>query len=271
MQVREKLLFVLSDVTDQTVLPILSALQAYCSLAVTKQQAHYRMYHSDPKLEVDVQITYHILCYDPTFNFIFEMCMPEGTLVSSSIEAFRKHYGTYDCIFEMSETLARKIVGSTRRHLVDGFAISIGSEASSLPDVSKLCPEYSYAYDILLCPKVPSEVVALLPVNKTLRHILHRPSLQERIRNVFFARAVIGETSFETYLASALHRPVLEFNTDPHLHKWTNPKYVSIVVPTSDAIQKGVRICLSHLDSDASIQTVQETSSVVVATSSSAQ
>ena len=78
-------------------------------------------------------------------------------------------------------------------------------------------------------------------------------SIENRIWHVYSCKAVIGFSSFETYLACALKKPVLEIQTSFGLYKWSNPNYFCISVLSSNSehfpeiLNKGVALCLSAI------------------------
>lgn len=254
----ENVLIWIKDCNDLSVLPMASAIQAYVRDAFRKHEgfASQRRLKSNFSLTLDLATTQEIV---DRYGWFFEILIPHlGRIVviEETTQLAPSCGAKYDCIFDLNEQTARNIGCITHRPLVQSFGIMLGAEATTFPEsIENLCQEYSPADTVLLSPAIDNVLTfqnckaeLLSKVSDPVRIEKDAP-LQERIRAVFEAKAVIAETSFETYLASCLKKPVLELNTDSALNKWDNPNYFPMVILNKESFGKGLSLCLARADS----------------------
>jgi hypothetical protein len=241
---KENTLIVISDdVTDETVLAVLAALQAYESSAYTKVKGTNATHKQNVKL--DLHIT--IVCKNPEYDFIWLRCLTKIRSIFRSTNDYPDEIFTYVAIVSIE---AARGLGNKTRHIADLLGILLGAEASSLPDVSNLVTKFSVTNDLLIHRFNLPDNDNVMPVDSILfSHNTIAPlSLEGRTKHVFGSKAVFGTSSYETYLACALKKPVVEIQKDTQLYKWSNPNYICITDESDqEALQKAIDKCCSLL------------------------
>lgn len=257
---RETILVVIKDISELTVIPLVTAVQSYADDAKRKHEGFcsYRKALSDYEVQIDLML--------PSFEaqqfaFLFTTLIPSVKNISY-LHMTQIEVSHYDCIFDLSEAKAKLIGAQTGRSLNQSYGVMLGGEAFTFPrNVENLCPVFTPSGKILMSFEMlkllPSRVFAHLPETlfvmrdeADLALIMGLPrnlSISDRVKQVFECEGVIDVASFETHLASALYKPVLELNNDPTLTKWSNPNYYLITEMTQDGFTKGVKQCFSAL------------------------
>lgn len=227
------LIIIRDDVTDENVLAVLAALQAFEASAIDKNKAWNKIHHDKRILEFNT----YIVC--PTsYTFIFEKCLSTVKYINPRV--YPKLAYTYVC--EISIARARTISDNTDKPLALAIGILLGCESSTLADVSNLCTEYVIKYDLA----ADIALSTFLMVEKMQFYSTTVATLEEKIDIVFKSKVIVGYSSFETYLGCCLRKPVVEIQKDPSLYKWSNPNYICITeeVNLHELVPKGISQCL---------------------------
>lgn len=133
---------------------------------------------------------------------------------------------------------------TTKKHAAQMFGLHVGSEPG-LPDVSHLVGETKYDVCLLQWDgrAVLEELVETNWPEARLTNFDYIPDMigavvgecdyyEERAKLVCASRMVVGPRSFETYLAAAAGKSVVEIYPDSQhenwLSKWENPRYEMI-------------------------------------------
>lgn len=237
----------LRDIEEKYVLALLAAIQAYEKNAFDKHTAFYkqRISAGDLKLNVVLVRSPKHACYD----FIWEKClnhllaiysyneMAQGALIARNIDL------TSHVILDFPT--ARHIARASRKHLAQAYGIMLGSENDSLPDVVKLAPEsYVNTSNVLMLynPK--------LVETSNFDYVRTDLSLEARTVEAFTHAAYIGDISYESYLMSALRKPVFEISLEDDVYllsKWSNPNYFHSSSATDKPLRKGIQLCLNRI------------------------
>lgn len=245
----ERFLFILNnDITDETVLAVLAALQAFIIAAKEKNNAWNRVHHDTRTLDIKS----YFVCQE-RYAFIFQQCLPTIEGIYSSLDFIPKIDFTF--VADISITAAYELSKHSSRPLAQALGILLGCEASTLADVSNLQKEFVQDTNNLLDFNIDKYLEdsghTLIKGNGHIvsaHNFLDTPyDLVWRINEVYRAKTVIGYSSFETYLGCCLHKPVFEVQTNPHLFKWSNSNYSCVTVADNDAIIKGVKLCLDSI------------------------
>jgi hypothetical protein len=219
---KDNVLFIISnDITDEVILGILAAMQAYVSNAYTKIRSWNAIHRQNEELDLAV----YIVC-DEYYHYLFQQCMPNlaQLYVSKAALSHKIAFTYFTYIVELSYDRIKRMCSTSNKPFAVCAGIILGSESSTLPDVSNLLPSFIEDIDLLCSP-------ALVDLNE-LHYIANRQvyengySLYRRIELVYRSKVVFGESSFETYLAAALHKPVIEIQPNQFLYKWSSKKYV---------------------------------------------
>lgn len=254
----DRALFIIQpDVTDATILAFLSAIQAYELNVITKTRAWNQAHQQTKEVELELDL----VC-PKTYHFIFERCL--STLKNIGTERHTLPFVKYDyaCSFSLANALSLGEV--INRPLAQSLGVICGSDATTLPDVSNLITEYPQVKKNVLCQSDYYSELMAQNTHQADMISLYNPlfakeqhSLESRARLVFMAAAVIGDAGFETYLACALLKPVLELKAIPRVMKWRNKQYSVLTEFNQESLVKGIKICLLQL-SNASTQMDQE-------------
>lgn len=253
------LLHVAPDVSDETVLAYLAAFQAYEHDALAKVKGWNKTHRDNKQLELELYIN----CPD-RYYFLFERCLSKY----KKIESMALTISMVDVIVQLSVERALAICDKTDKPLAQGIGILIGAESSTLPDVSNLVHGIPFDGTFLIDEALNDDNYFIM-ANNIFGSIRHFNSLKSedlsiltKIEYVIRARAILGYSSFETYLASAMGKPVFEIQENKHLRKWSNKKYVCVTNRDRHAIEEGVKLCLS-LSTEESTQMAQGISGAV--------
>jgi hypothetical protein len=153
----------------------------------------------------------------------------------------------FDLVFEFNVEAAYKLSVKTEKHITQAFGLMLGTDAKSLPDLSPLVKIEQAFGDVDEVIDAPLYVVYDLPlltqavVQLEVQQKLHPLELRRncmskdahaRFCSVLRAPMVIGECSFETYVAAALGKTTVEFYPS-YLHrrwlsKWSARSYQMI-------------------------------------------
>jgi hypothetical protein len=234
----ERNLFIVwDDVTDETVLAVLAAIQAYEKASIEKNKAWNRIH----KINRELIVKTYIVCKE-RYLFIFNRCLDTVVDMQEKIDPFLKMNFTYVCALSISTATA--LAKNTDKPLALALGIMLGCEASTLANVDNLCTEYTITKDILLEGKLDSYTK-----ESNVHHFINfDSSLEDKIKGVYSSKIVVGYSSFETYLACCLKKPVLEIQLNPLLYKWSNKGYNCITEESNlqELIPKGIAQCLQQ-------------------------
>lgn len=245
---KEEVLFILSDdITDETVFAVLSALQSYESASILNTKSWNKVHKQDVKLDLSIWL----VSPNRNYDFIFERCLTKLCGIFADVESTTSIDWTY--VASISIAQAKAIALATELHLAIALGVLIGSEAKSLPDVSNLVSEYTQhkdwvCFDNCLLTKhraVVDDELSISYFDSRFDSKRNKKSLELAAKEVFESIAVIGCSSFETYLACALQKPVFEVQINKGLYKWSNKKYLCATEFSDEAILKGVKQCLT--------------------------
>jgi hypothetical protein len=235
-------LFMLAqDITDENVLAVLAALQAFENNAISKVKGWNSVYKDGRKQELEITL----VCPE-RYAFLFASCLTKVKGIyqeAADIPAVTYHYVSY-----ISIERAKALAACAAKPLAVAIGIMIGAEANVLPDVSNLVLDFV------------KDKAQILATTDSLANIISQKSnvsdvwvaqltasLRARILAVYHSDCVIGESSFETYLGCCLSKPVLEIQQDMHLFKWSNKLYTCITDATDkEVVLKGVDRCLQQ-------------------------
>lgn len=246
--VLNNIVFEIKDMREESVLAILSALQAYEKNAFEK---HAAFYHSRIG-EGDLQLNIYLIRAEQyaRFDFIWTKCLSHVKAISHDMWDVKIAGLITSCVI-LSEEVARDLARTSGKHLAQTYGIMVGSEAGSLPNVDALAPESYTPEDTLLI----REPIQLKDVPEQIRSSFLLTSsdtdLHERVGACFACMAYAGELSFESYAMSALKKPVFEISAEPSylLSKWSNPNYIRASISSDDAITRGMFQCLNRIQS----------------------
>ena len=170
----------------------------------------------------------------------------------------RKAGSTFIC--QLSIERGVDLAKGTDKPLALALGIILGCEANTLADVSNLCKQYTedriLLLDQVLALRLSADTHKIIVANKELQDIdshfifvsddKSTKTLSEKIALVYSCKIVVGNSSFETYLACCLKKPVLEIQTNPLLYKWNNPNYRCITDPSriQELVPQGIVECL---------------------------
>lgn len=234
------LIIVGDDVTDENVLAVLAALQAFEQSAVEKNNGWNKVHRDNRVLDFK---TYLICPF--RYEFIFRTCLSTLEGIYSDVDKIPKMNWTYVCHITIVRAMALAL--NTDKPLALAIGILLGCESSTLASVENLCQEYSIVYDV-----ITDIQLGYLPIGPDQWYSPTLATLEDKISIVFSSKAVIGYSSFETYLACCLNKPVLEIQKDPSLYKWTNKHYSCITDDTDkDLLSKGITKWLALMDINA--------------------
>jgi hypothetical protein len=248
MQMIENNLIVIGkDITDETVLAFLAAIQAYETVAIEKNNA-WNQIHKDTR---ELVFKNYLVC-PPRYEFIFQKCLDTVAAIYPKLEDTPRIDYTY--VAAISVKQAKAIAANTEKPLAIALGILLGCEASTLANVNNLCTEYAIAQDILLdfgkgLTDLANESVSNKQLLVEMFDSKNENNLEDRIKDVFSSKIVVGYSSFETYLAACLNKPVLEIQLDPLLYKWSS-KYYNCITDESklkELVPKGIQRCLSQI------------------------
>ena len=242
----ERVLICILDCTELTVLALISAIQAHEIGATNKHEGFcsLRKAKADYKLEIELVLPLDAAIYSSMFRTL----IPSITTIWYGLEKVPSE--GYDCIFDLSEAQARVIGAPTGKHLANSYGIMLGGEADSLPkNVVNLCQGHTESEKILTSSTFVQHCDAVginLPVHKlTFRN--PNDTLENRIRQSFECAGVLDFSCFESYLASTLHKKVIEYNQDMALTKWSSPNYYLLTELKYEALLRGITVCFPQL------------------------
>lgn len=243
-------------IREETVLAILSALQAYERNAYEKKASFYKT-----KIGENFKLVLLIvrLDLDARFDYIFIKCLNHlqgiHASMSSAVHDVLETTKEITSVVSLSEPVAKDLAQCSNKHLAQTFGIILGSEASSLPDVSKLEPA---TYDVknnwlLISSPIAASLLVDAPINPISVFVdidTFDRTLEARIELSFMSAAYAGRLSFESYLMSALKKPVFEVSDELYMFKWSNPNYFhTLATPHNEqALKKGLHLCLNRLE-----------------------
>lgn len=262
----DKILFILSnDITDETILAVLAALQNYEKAAFDKIKGWNSVHKQDRQISLKIHLVYE----NERHYFIFDRCLPHLISIKKTIDEVNTK--TFDCIVALSISAALKIADKTNKPLADALGVLIGGEGGTLPDVSNLCQSFVVDIGQLIDSKfLDTYTITSSDIEPHSLDCLAiaayyfadtSMALEQRALSVFKSKCAIGYSSFETYLACALKKPVLEIQKNKHLYKWSNPNYFCVTDENKDNVIKGVELCLQKICDVLTVMD-QETSSV---------
>jgi len=227
-KITEKALFILDkDITDEIVLAVLSALQGFEQDVINKTDGWNKI-HTDRPREVDFQM--YLVCADTRYTFIFGRCLNKLEKIYSETLHAQLDDVDFTYVANISWAKGKSIAEATNKPLAEAFGIMIASEGKSLPDVTNMIKVFTRGNN-------------LLKVNE-----VENLSLEERAQAVFDAGGVTGQSSFETYLACALHKPCVEIQHNKNIFKWSNPNYLCITEENDEVLTKATKLCLSDIE-----------------------
>lgn len=233
----DNIVIVLTHVTDETVLAILSALQAFEKSLIQKNDAWNQVHHVDRKLDLSL----FLVVVEDRYNFIFQKCLTHLKkiyLVGDPVENIDLHYV---CKLDIKE--AEALAAPTRKPLALALGILLGAEAGTLPDVTGIVPFTAVSHKLLLDERLLHLFPCVDVVDNTYADGM---SLDQKIEWVQRSAVVVGYSSFETYLACCLRKPVLEVQFNSALYKWDNKQYYTITEADmiKDLLPKGIDLCM---------------------------
>lgn len=249
MTIVDTIVIELRDIEEKYVLAILAAIQAYEKNAFDKHTAFYKQRISAGDLILNIVLVRSPkhACYD----FIWEKClnhllaiysyneMAQGALTARNIDL------TSHVILDFPT--ARHIARASRKHLAQAYGIMLGSENDSLPDVVKLAPESYVNTPLPLMLFHPTEMLR----DFSNFDLVHTDStLEKRTVQAFIHAAYIGDISYESYLMSALRKPVFEISLEDDVYllsKWSNPNYFHSSSASDKPLRKGIQLCLNRI------------------------
>ena len=148
---------------------------------------------------------------------------------------FKAKRGEWDLVHRFDPQRAYKIAAVTERHAASAFGLIIGSEASSLPDLSQLGLENQpakHTIDVLFAGRWPDRmqvVQFLADTHKGKWFELTDNTGLELLEKVYGADMVVGPRSAATYLAAIYGKRVVELYPDDRhkrwLSKWDSKNY----------------------------------------------
>jgi len=242
---KENTLIVISDdVTDETVLAVLAAIQAYESSAYAKVKGSNTTHNQNVKLELSITL----VCANEDYDFIWQRCLTKLDKIirhtSGEVDITGEHF-TYVALVSIE---AARNLGNKTKHIADLLGILLGAETSSLPDVSNLITEYKVAKRNWYVFNSLETLWEKFETSKKYNSFVEGKTFQEKTLLVFESCAIFGYSSYETYLACALKKPVIEIQKDQQLYKWSNPNYICITDESDqEAVQKAIDKCCSLL------------------------
>lgn len=226
------------DITDETVLAALSAVQTFEKNAVDKVNSWNAVHKDNKKSELKI----YLIC-PSRYEFLFKRCLKNVEGIYN--DAMRVPKLSYTYITYLANERANKIGINTDKPLAIALGIILGAEAPVLPDVSNLITCHTKQASSILCDPLLSKVSAL--TNKAVILAQNDSDLEDRTMDVFQAEYVVGYSSYETYLACCLQKPVFEVQLGRGLFKWSNKKYVCITDDSNEeVISKGIDLCLQQ-------------------------
>lgn len=238
---RDQVLFIIEDdITDETILAALAAIQAYERGAILKNKSWNKIHKQDVVLDLEIDII-----LNKRYQFIFKNCLTfVGSFYDKQINIKDLNlFKNYTYICQMSLFVAEMIAEHTNKPLASALGILIGAEADSLPDVSGLVSETQksnrlYVEDFSLVKRC---VNLDLPAGSF--HYNFVSSLEELINIVANSAGVVGYSSFATYLSCALQKPTVEIQFNKLLYKWSNKNYICLSEDDDYALIKGFKQC----------------------------
>lgn len=240
----------IEDMREESVLAILAALQAYEKNAFDKHTAFYQNRVGAGDLELNLIIV-RAVQYE-RFDFIWNKCLNHLRLITIDLNGALLWANKHDLksVVVLREDVARNLAKTSGKHLAQTYGIMIGSETGSLPDVSALAPK-DYAnkpeWMLITAPVCSMNFQTTSPINLLVDLDEKDKDLELRISLCFMSAAYGGRLSFESYLMSALKKPVFEISDDKHLYKWSNPNYINASTSDDEAVTRGISLCLSRL------------------------
>lgn len=231
------LIVIAEDITDETVLAVLAAIQSFEKAAVDKNNGWNRIHQVTRNLNF-----YTYLQCPQRYVFIFEKCLSTLAAVNENIPKVDFTY-----VGGLSIASAKAIAHNTDKPLALAFGILLGCEANTLADVTNLQSSYSENLDLIV------DISLVKVCGENLEEMQFYSSdlatLIEKIDIVFRSKIVVGYSSFETYLGCCLNKPVLEIQLDPSLYKWNSKAYYCITEESNlkELVPKGIQLCLTQI------------------------
>lgn len=129
--------------------------------------------------------------------------------------------GEWDYVFKFDVETAYSLSLPTEQHVTTSFGIMLGADPKELPDMSGLVyvPDWTKGATVLLLNfEGRDELAELISTHRPELGIAK--SMSASPAYIFDYAVVVGPRSFETYVASAMGKTVLELYPDDRHQKW---------------------------------------------------
>jgi hypothetical protein len=243
---KDNVLIVIDEfINDENFFAYLSAIQAY-------EKGHEYKIESWNKIHKDTKksnLCIYLILPTMRYNDIFKKCLKYLEVIRTD----KVIPPSISCACALSYAKAKALSSSTRP-LAVSLGMLLGSEAGAHPDVANLLTTFKNRNALLLDrafeSMYPACVEEICNINNIPISLYDASqSLEEQTQLVYECDAVIGISGFATYLASSLRMPVLEYQTQSFLYKWSNPNYFVISSDVDKTIfSTGIKLCLSAID-----------------------